>query len=226
MRATVLILFLLTVLPQVGSTQPPRRHELSLKRSPDSKYLVFTPQNYDPKKKYPLFIAIHPTGGPAVDQYNQWNFWTNRDHYILLCPQFYQGYQLFLSGEDKKLMAMLREVKSEFRYDPKRVYMVGFSTGAEFVQRFVFEHPGYVSAAGILSVVNYAEPPYSGKGRKTNYFVGVGKDDALSVQPTRRLREELEHKGYNVRYMDSPEGAHTLGDGLKEAFMDFLKNHD
>lgn len=205
--------------------QAPHRYERSLERSTQNKYLVYVPQNYDSGKKYPLFIAIHSKGGPMIDQYNQWDFFTNRDQYIMLCPQFFGGFQRFTSDEDKKLISMMHEMKKEFKYDPDRVFLVGFSTGADFVQKFAFKYPGRIAAAGILAARNYIKPPYSGKGRETRYFIGVGSKDVLSVDATRTFARQMKEKKYNVVFQEFPSTGFALTDDMKNAVMDFLKNN-
>jgi len=215
--------FILLFVQSICLAQAPRRYERSLKRSSQNKYLVYVPQNYDPNKKYPLFIAIHRKGGPAIEQYKQWNFFTNRDKYIMLCPQFFGGYQWFRNDEDRKLIAMMHEMKEEFKYDTDKVFLVGFSTGADFVQKFVFKYSGRVTAVGILAARNYMEPPYSGKGRKVKYFVGVGAGDTLSVDITKDFYQQMKDKGYNVEFQEISSTGHVLNDDIKSAVMDFFK---
>src|SRR3989338_1802187 len=219
--AAVILIFLFAT---ICFAQAPRRYERSLKRNSEQKYLVYVPQNYDPARSYPLLIAIHSKGGPAADQYDQWNFHANRDHYIMLCPQFFGGYQFFISEEDRKLLSMMREMQEEFPYKEDRVFMVGFSTGADFVQKFVFTHPGTVSAAAILAARNYPEPPYSGKAREVKYFVGVGANDDLSRVPSRQFYEQLVRLGYDVQFKEFPSVGFQLNAAMKEAVMDFFKN--
>jgi len=211
------------VLQSTGLAQPPRRFERFLKRDSDVKYLVHVPQNYNPAKKYPLLIAVHRKGGPAIDQYDQWNFFSNRDGFILLCPQFFGGYQLFKSGEDRRLIAMLREMKDEFPYDEDRVFMVGFSVGGDFVQKFTFEHPGHIKGAAILSARNYLEAPYSGKARETWYLVTAGARDAQDVETARSVSASLNKNGYKAGYAEFPDLGHFLNNDVKNAAMYFFK---
>ena len=223
MRKILFAAFILLFVQSVCLAQAPRRFERSLKRSSQNKYLVYVPQNYDPNKEYPLFIAMHRKGGPAIDQYNQWNFFTNRDRYIMLCPQFFGGFQRFTSDEDKKLISMMHEMKEEFRYDPDKVFLVGFSTGADFVQKFSFQNPGRVTAAGILGARNYIEPPYSGKGREVEYFVVAGTRDTIYLDATNKFIQQMKAKGYNVEFQEFPSAADALDDEIKNAVMDFFK---
>jgi len=226
MRRILVIVFVLFCVHAITFAQPPNRYERSLKRKSQNKYLVVVPQNYNPKKKYPLFIAIHSKGGPMIEQYNQWNFFSSRNKYIMLCPQFFGGYPFFRSGEDRSLIAMMREMKSEFPYDSNKVFIAGFSTGADFVQNFVFQNPGRVSAAGVLAARNYSEPPYSGKGRKVKYYIGVGADDSSVIGPSRRFYQQLQSKGYDVQFQEFPSTGHVLNDDMKRGVMDFFKRID
>ena len=223
MRKILVTVFILFMLQGLSQAQPPHRYERSLKRSSQHKYIVHVPQNYDPSRKYPLFIAMHRKGGPAIDQYNQWNFFTNRDQYIMLCPQFFGGFQRFTSDEDKSLISMMHEMKEEFKYDPDRVYLVGFSMGADFVQKFAFQYPGRITAAGILGARNYEEPPYSGKGREVKYFVVAGTRDTIYLDATNKFIQKMKAKGYDVEFQEFLSAGHALNDDIKNAVMSFFK---
>lgn len=222
MRVLILTLTILLTAQTYCQAQPPRRYERSLKRSSQNKYLVHVPQNYDSSKKYPLFIALSQKGGPAIEQYNQWNFFTNRDHYIMLCPQFFGGFQRFTSDEDKKLISMMHEMKDEFKYDPNKVFLVGFSLGADFVQKFAFQYPGRITAAGILSTRNYEEPPFSGKGRETKYFI-AGAGNIYYIDATNKFIQQMKSKGYDVEFQEFSSTRYALNDDIKNAVMNFFK---
>jgi len=222
MRKILIAVFILFVLPGLVNAQPPHRYERSLKRKSENKYIVHVPQNYDPSRKYPLLIAMHQKGGPAIDQYEQWNFYTNRDRYIMLCPQFFGGFQRFTSNEDKRLISMMHEMKSEFKYDSDKVFMVGFSVGADFVQKFAFQYPGRIRAAGILSARNYEKPPFSGKGKETKYFV-AGAGNNLYINATSTFIQQMKSKGYDAEFQEFPSTRHALNDDIKSAVMDFFK---
>jgi len=223
MHKILIAAFILFFVQSNCLAQAPRQYERSLKRNSQIKYLVYVPQNYDSKKEYPLFIAMHRKGGPVIDQYNQWNFFTNRDQYIMLCPQFFGGFQRFTSDEDKKLISMMHEMKSEFKYDPDKVFLVGFSTGADFVQKFAFQNPGRISAVGILGARNYLEPPYSGKGREVKYFVVAGTGNTLYVDATNTFIQQMKSKGYDVEFQESLSAGNALNDDIKNAVMDYFK---
>jgi predicted esterase len=117
-------------------------------------------------------------------------------------------------------------MKEEFKYDSDKVFLVGFSTGADFVQKFAFRYPGRITAAGILAARNYVEPPYSGKGREVRYFVGVGAEDTLSVATTKMFAQQMKDKGYDVQFQEFPSAGHALNDDIKNAYMTFLKKID
>ena len=161
LKKICILIFITLFYQSYALAQPPRLHKRALKRNPSFEYLAYTPQNYDPTRKYPLFVAIHWNTGTARQQYEQWSNITNREYFIMLCPQFQYGYQWLQGREDRILIQMMDQLMKEFKFDKKKVYLVGFSGGAQFVHRFAFKHPTRIKVAGVLAGGNYSRPPGS-----------------------------------------------------------------
>ncbi len=202
--------------------QPPELLERSLKDKPSQRYLVQLPSGYKQDIKYPLFITIHWYTGTAQQQINEWKFYANKDEYILLCPQFSDGYQWFEGREDETLIEIINEAKEDFYIDPGRVFLVGNSGGGQFVHRFAFKHPEHIKAACVLSAGDYEAPPDLSDAKSVKYYVAVGEDDErLGI--TRRFYLQLRDKGYSVVYKSFPMVGHVLHSSMKREVMDFLR---
>lgn len=228
MRVLILTFTVLFAAQTYCQAQPPRLYKRSLPNNRDNQYWVHVPQDYDPHRAYPLMIVLQGKGGEPKPQYEQWNFYSNNAHYIMLLPRFFRGYHRLASGEDQKLMAMLREMNNEFRYDPDRVFMVGYSLGADFVQHFMFQHPGIVRAAAILEAENYMNPSYAGKGRQSVYFVGYSERmDKYSHQMNEEAAafvRNMTKAGNHVTAKEFIYPGYDPSDAMKMAVMDFFKH--
>ena len=189
---------------------------------PNQKYLVQLPIGYNENIKYPLFVAILWYDGTAQQQVNEWKFYANKEKYILLCPQFNEGYQQFRGREDKKLIEIIEEVEKKFSIDQGNIFLVGFSGGAQFVHRFAFKHPGYLKAACIMSAGDYDVPPDSLEAKKIKYFVAVGEEDER-FKATEHFYQQLKNKGYDAVFESVPMAGHTMSSNFKGRVIAFLR---
>ena len=193
------------------------------KFSNGQKYLLQLPKGYNTTERYPLLIAIHWLHGNASEQINEWKFIANKNGYILVSPEFVDGYQKFAREEDQKLCAVLEDVKRDFSVAESKIFITGFSGGAQFAHRFVFKYPLVCRAACIMAAGDYDAPPNSKEAKAVKYFVGVGTDDKR-LAATTAFYKKLKAKGYDVTFKTFPRVGHTLHSSIKQAVSDFLKN--
>ncbi|MCX5698904.1 MAG: dienelactone hydrolase family protein [Candidatus Omnitrophica bacterium] len=193
-----------------------------LRNDSSQKYLIQLPRQYTAERAFPILVAIHWYSGTAEQQINEWRFLAQKDSYILICPQFYEGYQRLAGSEDQKLIAIIDEVSSEFSVDRENIYLVGFSGGAQFALRFVYKHP-FLKAVCILSPGEFDSPPKNEQLKSVKYFLGVGeKDSRLSI--VKKLYNVLDKRGFDVSFESYPLVGHNIHSNMKSAVMKFL--HD
>lgn len=185
-------------------------------------YLVRLPEDYSKDKKHVLCIVVHWRTGTADEQIHQWEFLASKSGYVLLSPQFEEGYQELVHGEDERLIRMISEAQKEFSVDPDRIFLVGYSGGAEFVHRFALKHPQYAKAACVIGGENYVMLPGPKAGR-VRYYVAVGKKDDRR-QATLFFYQRLKKKGYDVSFQDYPSVGHELNASIREMVVRFLKD--
>ena len=87
-----------------------------------------------------------------------WQRFADEEGFILLCPSLSdeRGGWYQEDGEDM-VAAILNQIYLEYSIE-NRVYMAGFSAGAQFVQGFAFDIPSYVYAGSMLSATIYYPP--------------------------------------------------------------------
>lgn len=192
-----------------------------LRNDSSQKYLIQLPREYTAERAFPILIVIHWHSGTAEQQINEWRFLAQKDSYILICPQFFEGYQRLERSEDRKLIAIIDEVSSEFSVDKENVYLVGFSAGAQFALRFAYKHP-FLKAVCILSLGDFDSPPGNEQLKSVKYFLGVGeKDSRLPV--VKKLYNILDKSGFDVSFESYPLVGHNIHSNMKSAVMKFLR---
>jgi len=147
------------------------------------KYFLYVPPGLPPDKPARLLIAVHGMGGNGPD-FGSAFIPLARDHgFILVAPTFNYGdwySPANIRVEDivlgRQLIALLDDAAWRSGYDLRpRVFMVGFSRGAQLADRFALFHPDRVAAVASLSAGTYTLPQASAD------VDGDGQPDALPL---------------------------------------------
>lgn len=146
-------------------------------RFADRPFQVRVPRNYDPAVPAPLVIALHPLGGtgPSGAQFAEhWGldrladakglllvapdgttspegrFWNATD----ACCDFHDA------GVDDSgyLSAIIDDVSARFRVDAKRVYVVGYSSGAAMAHRIACDDSAKIAAVVSMAGAVWKDP--------------------------------------------------------------------
>jgi len=116
----------------------------------DREYFLYTPDKIDETKTYWLLVGVHfykGQGRTALGLHN----WVENGECIVVGPTFpSNGYQVLLHGSDRQLIGVFDELKKEYRLH-SRMFLFGFSGGAQFVHRFTLKHPELVAGCSAHS---------------------------------------------------------------------------
>lgn len=146
-------------------------------------YFLYVPPGLPADQPVRLIIALHGMGGSGQD-FGQAFVPSARAHgWILAAPTFQYGdwqNPTNVRVEDialgRQLMAMLADVPWRSGHVLRsRVFLVGFSRGAQLADRFALFHPSHVAAVASLSAGTYTLPQAE---RDLN---GDGEADALPL---------------------------------------------
>ncbi len=181
-----------------------------LKADPTQEYYVYLPKDHDPKKTYWLFVAVHGLGGDGKGALG-WESFAEEGQCIVVGPSFKGEYQFPSRGAGEKLKSILRELAKEFKFHPK-VFITGFSAGAQFAHRFALENPHLVAGCAAHSAGSWANPPAT--ARFVPFLVTCGLDDKENdrIGGARRFAQELEQKKFKVETMWFRGVAHAFCD--------------
>lgn len=171
--------------------------------------LLFVPAGYRAEHRRPLVVMLHGAGGDAPGALAPLVARAEEGGLVLVAPESRGRTWDVLEGgfgEDVAFVGRaVDHVARRVAIDPQRVAVEGFSDGASYALglglvngdvfgRVVAFSPGFVPAG-----------PRVGRPR---VFVSHGVDDrVLPIERcSRRIVPELRRKGYDVRYVEFPEG--------------------
>jgi predicted esterase len=113
------------------------------------------------------------------------------------------------------------QVARECRIQP-RVFLVGVSAGATFVQGYAFAYPDAVAGVASLSAGDYYEPNPQAKG--IPFLVVIGeRDNALGLKNARLFARTLEGQGFTVELQVLAEQGHTVSVEARELTMQLFQ---
>jgi predicted peptidase len=206
---------------------------------------VYVPANYSTSQEWPVIVDLHgnvmqgddallPTRRGLADAIR-----ARRDAYPVICvfPQAAKGQFWEQEPMQRLVMAELDHVASDFRIDPSRTYLTGYSMGAAGTYRLAFKFgdrfAAYVTGAGTVQPI----PPHLGAQRAaqdiaTNPFTATtapfellaakiknqpiwifhgDSDKVVSIAQSQQLVAALKKAGGTVRFTQMPQTAHTEG---------------
>lgn len=165
-------------------------------------YWANVPKQYDLKKKWPLIVAFHGTGGTG-DMFlkRRWEQISNEKGYLVIAPKS-TGNNWDMKDEDF-VLGCLADFKKDYQVDTSRVYLTGFTGGASMALLF-----------GMNNFQDFAAVAMVGGGEQTGsispnsaalplYFL-VGEKDQATKGAIKPVTEELEQQGFNVKYEEMP----------------------
>lgn len=174
-----------------------------------TEYYLFLPSSYVPEVDWPLFVGVHSFGGDGRQCLEMWRGYAESEGFVLVCPSLAdQNGGWYIAEGERVLNKIIRQVQHDCRVQ-KRVFMAGFSAGAEFVQAYAFDHPGSVKAVAVLSSGNYYGP--SSASRHIPFLVVIGdQDNPLSLRSAQLFSELLQQNDYSVELDILPGVGHEI----------------
>jgi hypothetical protein len=148
-------------------------------------YWLGFPKGYDPAKTYWVVATAHYFTGTGNDLKNFELPGVNQD-YIVVSPSYPQSekdgfYQVLMGQADKQLLDLFQKLKTQYRLHDK-MFLYGFSGGAQFSHRFAMAYPRAVigcsaHSAGTWGSQSWNGPDTSPEAIGIPFFVSCGTDD-------------------------------------------------
>lgn len=118
------------------------------------RYQVYVPAEYTPERAWPVIMDLHGNGAQGTDGMfqttgrNATPIRAERDRYpvLVVFPQAQPGTRWIDPAMQDMAMAELEQTMREFKVDPDRVYLTGFSMGGTGVYHFAARWPDRFAA--------------------------------------------------------------------------------
>jgi predicted esterase len=193
---------------------------------------------FDPAKEpgAPTLILLHGTGGDENDLLPLGRMLDERAALLSPrgkvlengMPRFFRRLSMGVFDEEDlvnrthELASFVEEAASEYGLDPKRLFAVGFSNGANIAASLLLLHPELLAGAVLLRAMTPFEletlPDLSG----TPVYLAAGRSDQMiPPESTEHLAELLREAGAEVT-LDWQPGGHGIGRAEVEAARAWL----
>jgi len=144
-------------------------------------YFVYTPDTIDPDTTYTLVLAVHGyrgngRGGAGL------RGWVNEHDCIVLSPSYdSDGYQYLQAGSERQTLDLIALLHDQYALNDK-IFVFGFSGGAQFAHRFAMAHPGLVAgcaahSAGTWGTGDYDNAVPNPAARSVLFVISCGEND-------------------------------------------------
>lgn len=192
---------------------------ITLPNGAERKYVVFVPPQYILNETYrwPVVVSLHGSGECGTDGIKHTTVGLprhlgrdpNRFPFIAVMPQaktlWYRG------GDAAAVWAVLAAVHREYRTDPDRVYLTGFSMGGFATWELSVAHPDVFAA--IVPICGIGPIPFMSNITHLPVWAFHGaKDQNVPVKGSREPIAALKRLGANPRYTEYAEADHFCWD--------------
>jgi predicted esterase len=193
---------------------------------------------FDPAKEpgAPTLLLLHGTGGDENDLLPLGRMLDGRAALLSPrgkvlengMPRFFRRLSMGVFDEEDlvnrthELASFVEEAASEYGLDPKRLFAVGFSNGANIAASLLLLHPGLLAGAVLLRAMTPFELETLPDLSDTPVYLAAGRSDQMiPPESTERLAELLREAGAEVT-LDWQSGGHGIGRAEVEAARDWL----
>jgi poly(3-hydroxybutyrate) depolymerase len=185
-------------------------------------YFLYVPEGYSPDRRWPLFVGIHGAGGSGTDCWSMWQPYAESEGFVLLCPSIADESGGWYQNTGEAIVAdLLNRTYAEYSIKT-RVFLAGFSAGAQFVQGFAFKYPSNVGGVAVLSSGNYYAP--NAAASSIPFLVVIGdEDDATSIANADAFASLLQQHGYPVEFHILEGVGHSVTKDHKDLTIDLFR---
>jgi len=214
--------------PFAGRTGDFKRHYRLEPATEILPYRMYVPASYDGARTFPLIVALHGLGGTEdslLDGYERKLAPLAEQHgYLVVAPLGYRvdgayGWGLSTPPADpavrrlqdlseQDVMQVLERVRSQYRIDANRIYLMGHSMGAIGTWKLAAKYPDIWAALGPVS--GTGAPATIERFRHIPEIVVHGDNDpTVAVSGSRNMVEKMKELGVDVKYIEVPGGSHS-----------------
>lgn len=199
----------------------------SWQKRDSTEYFLYTPSNIKKDKRYPVVLALHGCCGkdykatlrntvdPIVRVWHNFGENTQDEPTYIIAPRTSRGWMQHADN----LKAAIDDLIRDRQADPQRIYITGFSMGADGGWKFLEKYPNFFAAA-VLMGANYGGkdpekvrhiPVWAIRGGKDWWARYLGKQVAdLRQRNNLPADSSAGHTGVNPRFTSFEELGHVV----------------
>lgn len=174
----------------------------------EEKFSIFIPDNIEKNDKYPLVVALSPTGN-RNEIINIWKAVSKRNNIIVLASKEFRN-KINPNPIFKNISSKIYKMSNEYPIDRKKIIITGFSGGGMGSHMFAYSYPYQTSAI----VVNTGMMNKYFKRHKSTY--PTNKVAVFLASPTDFRYDDmksdkifLESIGWKVKWIEF-QGGHKI----------------
>jgi predicted peptidase len=183
------------------------------------KYFVFVPHSYNSDSEWPAILFLHGAGetgsdgiretevglGPAIARQ------ATEFPFVAVFPQSHTGRWQAGSSDARTALAILNEVREQYRIDPRRIHLTGISMGGYGTWSLAAAHPD--DWASIVPICGGGDPIQADRIKDIPCWAFHGDaDNVVPVERSRTMIEALRAAGGNPRYTEFRGVGHNSWD--------------
>jgi predicted peptidase len=178
-------------------------------------YIVYIPESYDPKDKWPLILSLHGSceRGNNISDVMKWGInkilKENVDFpFVVVSPQCPRGE--IWEMQFNKLKDLLNELESNYNIDNKRIYLTGYSLGGYGTWNFAILNPEKFAA--IVPISGGAISPQKAlRLKELPIWVAHGdRDTVVEFEESKRIVDSLNLHNPNIIFKVYKGGGHEV----------------
>ena len=222
-----ILLLAALLLPQAKGTPAVKRDEaltaktgLFKREFKKSFYMLNVPGGYKPEKKHGLILFMHGSGGRAEGAIGTFGMALSKD-YILISPETIASDRLAWDpdADGENIVDMIQEVMKIYSIDPDRILASGFSAGGAQTIPQICKRTDLFTAGSPCGGCCYNEGLLANPSLA--FYIFAGKQD-FAWGGAKLAYEELDKKGFNVRFVDPDNLGHAMEPGGWQKIFDWF----
>lgn len=198
----------------LAESRQPSKEEFLRRTLNGTPYRLFVPAMYDGKSALPLVLFLH--GGAGRGRDNERHLSEGNGMIVQMFagaekefPAFVLAPQTSSRHDAETTLAVLEDVRSRYRVDAARIYIVGQSLGGYGLLDLLAARPKLFAAAVVIAASGDADRASSLATVPTWFFHGE-EDEVVPVEGVRRLVAAAKRADATVRYTEYAGEEHGL----------------
>jgi predicted esterase len=151
-----------------------------------------------------------------------WQPYADAEGFVLVCPSLAdESGGWYVQDGEAILHEVLREVRLNVNAE-KKLFIAGYSAGAEFALAYALDNPNSIRGAALLSCGNYYAPWKD--SQDFPYLVVIGDQDFPDSQTgASDFTQYLTENGYSIQSVILPGVKHEITEEALDLTIDFYR---